>query len=203
LILAYGFADVEAALAEMHLIADDRRSAFSNRLKHLQRLGFPPGVNTGRGRAATYYAEHAFLLGVALQLNELSISPERAIKVIELSFEGLAGGALAAINNGEPILCEVPTTAFGDLVHGHQDGDYSGITPIDAEYASKRLELMLELGGPVRWSLFSLSGLIHRLSDIFGAARRSHGFFDFKTRVAEWAEGVGGEEKIWRGRDFG
>jgi hypothetical protein len=201
--MAYGFADVEAALAQMHHIPDERRSAFSNRMKHFQRMGFPPGVNTGRGRAATYYAEHAFLLGVMFQLAELSVTPERAVRLIDLSFEGLAGGALAVINKGEPILCEVPTAALDDLVHGDQANDQLGIKPIDAEYASIRLKLMLDTNGPIRWSMFSLSGLIYRLSDIIGAGRRPHGFFDFKTRLADWAEGVGSEGKVWRGRDFG
>jgi len=201
--VGYGFAEVEAALAEIHGIAEEKRSAFSNRLKHLQRLGFPPGVNTGRGRAATYYAEHAFLLGVALQLNEFSISPERAIKIIEASFAQLAGGATLAISGGEPVFCEAPTLSLQDLVHGDRLSEHLGVTAIDQDYARKRLELMLAVEGPIRWSVFSLSGLIERLSELLASKLKPDGSPDFKSRLAAWAEEVGGEGDVWRGRDLG
>jgi hypothetical protein len=76
------FAHVEQVLALAHEIRDDKRAAFAARLKHLQRLGFPPGVNTGRGVAATYDIGHLFLLGLALELNQLGLTPERAADVL-------------------------------------------------------------------------------------------------------------------------
>lgn len=196
--MGYGFADVEAALAEVHRIPEERRSPFSNRLKHLQRLGFPPGVNTGRGRAATYFAEHAFLLAVALQLTELSVTPERAIRLIEISFAGLAGGAFAAVE-GEAILCEVPASTLQDIVHNDHGSVYEGLVPFDRAYAAERLEFMLKANGPVRWSMFSITGLIERLSDLLPHGKRPDGFPDFKSRLAAWAAGVGSDEAIWRG----
>lgn len=186
----------------VHRIPDERRPAFVGRLQHLQKRGFPPGVNTGRGRAATYHAEHAFLLGVALQLNELSVSPERSIRLIELSFARLAGGALAAIK-GEAILCEVPTSSLQDLVHNDRGSDYEGLIPIDREYAGQRMHFILASNTPVRWSVFSLSGLITRLAEFMPPLKRSDGFPDFTSRLEAWAAGVGTDEAIWRGRDFG
>lgn len=201
--MGYGFADVEAALAEIHGIADEKRSAFSNRLKHLQRLGFPPGVNTGRGRAATYYAEHAFLLGVALQLNEISVSPERAIKMIESSFSPLAGGASFAIEKAEPVFCEVPALSLMDLVYGDRLSEHAGLATFDRDFASKKLELMLAVEGPMRWAIFSLSGLITRLSELLADKLRPDGFPDFKSRLLAWASEVGGPDDVWKGQDFG
>lgn len=201
--MGYGFADVEAALAELHLIVEDRRSAFSNRLKHFQRLGFPPGLNTGRGRAATYYAEHVFLLGVILQLSELSVPPERAINIIQGSFPQLAGGARLAIAcPDQAILCETPTVTFSDLVHNDQMSEFMGLTTIDPEFAAKRLELMLAVDAPLRWSVFSLSGLITRLSELLAGKLKADGFPDFKSRLDAWASEVGGEENVWRGKDL-
>ncbi len=202
--MGYGFADVEEALSQVHGISDEKRSAFSNRLKHLQRLGFPPGVNTGRGRAAIYYAEHVFMLAVALQLSEFSFTPERTIRVMEHGIARLAGGARAAIANlDEAIFCEVPTGSLQDFVYGDRVSEYGGLGPIDADYANKRLFLMKEVAGPMRWSIFSLSGLIKQLSNLLAGKLRPDGFTDFYVRLDEWASEVGDESEVWRGRDLG
>lgn len=202
--MGYGFADVDVALAEMHGIANAKRSAFSNRLKHLQRMGFPPGVNTGRGRAAIYYAEHVFLLSVALQLSEFGFTPERAIRVIEYGIARLAGGARAAVAApDQTILCEVPTGALEDLIHRDHVSEYVGLGPIDADFAAKRLYLITEAEGPMRWSVFSLSGLIKRLSALLDGKLKPDGFPDFCSRLDAWASEVGDQSEVWRGRDFG
>lgn len=73
-----GFATVAGALARVNLIREDARSAFDARLKHFQRLEFPPGTNTGRGRAATYGIGHVLQLAFALELVQLGVPPERA-----------------------------------------------------------------------------------------------------------------------------
>jgi hypothetical protein len=52
--LELSFAQVEKALAHTHNIAEPKRRAFAARLQHLQKLKFPAGTNTGRGRAAKY-----------------------------------------------------------------------------------------------------------------------------------------------------
>lgn len=81
--MQFSFGVVEAALAHVHTIREDARSAFSARLKHFQRLGFPPGINTGRGRAASYDIGHLLLLMLALELVQLGIPPERAKEHVE------------------------------------------------------------------------------------------------------------------------
>ena len=200
--MAYAFSDVERALAEIHVIADERRPAFVSRLQHLQKRRFPPGVNTGRGRAASYFAEHAFLLGVALQMIEMSITPERAIRIIDSSLPALAGGAILAIEGSERIFCEVPTQTLMDLVYGDRASEHVGLLTFDDNFADKKLYLMKEVDGPIRWSIFSLSGLITGLSQLLEGDHRAD-FPDFLTGLLKWASGVGGVEKVWRGRDFG
>ncbi|MEO6092333.1 MAG: hypothetical protein ABIT04_10365 [Novosphingobium sp.] len=95
--LAFQFAHVEQALAAMHGVADDRRSAFQARLKHYQKKGFPPGLNTGRGRAATYHVEHALKLGLALEFNQMGLTPERAIHLIGQNEETIRLALLDAV----------------------------------------------------------------------------------------------------------
>ena len=87
------FAMVDHVLSKMHNIDSDHRSAFANRLKHLQRLGYPLGTNTGRGRAATYRAQHFFLLGLALELAQLGLATDSAIPIIYDNMKTIAAAA--------------------------------------------------------------------------------------------------------------
>lgn len=73
---------MEEVFAALHMIAPDKRGAFQARMRHLQRLGFPPGTNTGRGRPAEYGFDQALLLALVFELNELGVSPERAIGIL-------------------------------------------------------------------------------------------------------------------------
>ncbi|MBR2270162.1 MULTISPECIES: hypothetical protein [Sphingobium] len=86
------YGTVEALFAKLHLIRSEKRIAFKARLKHLQRLGFPPGINTGTGRAASYGAGEVFLLGLAIELIQLGLSPERAKSVLIVHTREIAQG---------------------------------------------------------------------------------------------------------------
>ncbi|KXU29941.1 hypothetical protein A0J57_18130 [Sphingobium sp. 22B] len=77
----FSFGTVERVLASLHHVAGDRRSAFANRIKNLQRLGYPTGTNTGRGRAAAYDIGALIRLVVVFEFLQIGLPPERAIKV--------------------------------------------------------------------------------------------------------------------------
>lgn len=79
--MEFRYPEIEAALAAMHSIAEDRRSAFSNRLRHLQKNGFPPGTNPGRGKAVVYEVRHAVQLAIVLEMNQVGLNPERAMRL--------------------------------------------------------------------------------------------------------------------------
>ncbi|GBH29689.1 hypothetical protein [Sphingobium xenophagum] len=72
------FAQVASILEFVHAIHAQHSDAFRARLKHLQRLGFPSGINTGKGKAAEYNWREIIMLAVALQLIELGLAPEKA-----------------------------------------------------------------------------------------------------------------------------
>lgn len=80
--MSLAFGAVEDVFARLHGIREDKRVAFRARFKHLKRLGFPPGTNTGSGRAAAYEGPEIFLLALALELLQLGLSPERAVGLI-------------------------------------------------------------------------------------------------------------------------
>ncbi len=75
---------VVALLSTMHRIDPAKEVALRARLKHLQRLGFPSGVNTGRGRAARYGPREIIHLLAAFELLQLGMTPERAAEILEL-----------------------------------------------------------------------------------------------------------------------
>jgi hypothetical protein len=67
-------------LAKMHHVATEKRTALRSRLQHFQRLRFPVGVNTGRGKPADYGVGSVAHLVIAFQLLEFGMGPERVVK---------------------------------------------------------------------------------------------------------------------------
>jgi hypothetical protein len=187
------FAQVEKALALTHNIADGRRSAFSSRLKHLQKLKFPPGINTGRGRAATYSVGHLFLLGVALELNQLGLSPERAADVITRNLRQVAEGGLIAARHGPPkgsfptpVLLYFDPANLSDLMHSVHAEDRASRSFHFGELrqAAKEFSGWMR-GGLHRMSFFSLSALLHNLA---GYSRGDRPREDFYRGLLAWCQ---------------
>ncbi len=85
----FTFAEIRDSLADMHDITSEKRSAFANRIKNLQRKGFPGGVNTGRGTTANYLWEHLIRLGFVFEVLEIGIIPDKAIEFIEIQNDDL------------------------------------------------------------------------------------------------------------------
>lgn len=72
-----------AVLMELHDITPDRRVPFSARLKHFQRLGLVPEINTGKGRAAIYGPAAFVHLALALEMAQIGIRPERTLNLLK------------------------------------------------------------------------------------------------------------------------
>lgn len=81
------FGQVAETLSVAHLILPDRIPALRSRIKDFQRREFPPGLNTGKGRAANYTPDHLVLLGVAFQLLELGMTPDRICQLLRRTGE--------------------------------------------------------------------------------------------------------------------
>lgn len=80
-----------------HLIPDDRQVALRGRLQRLQKLGFPKGTNTGKGRAAQYGPEQLVWLAVAFELLEIGLTPERAANVVQRNADRIREATGAAV----------------------------------------------------------------------------------------------------------
>lgn len=91
------YAEVEAVLAALHHIADDKRVAFKARLKHFQRLKFPDGSNTGTGKRVVYTIDMFVKLAFAMELTQIGMSPKRIVHILRLNWELCAGSIPLAI----------------------------------------------------------------------------------------------------------
>jgi hypothetical protein len=90
------FGKVSDALASLIGVASGREDRFQARLKQLQRMGFPPGVNVGRYAKARYDGSQLLQLAVALELLQVGLSPERATKTVLKWWDGIRRAVVAA-----------------------------------------------------------------------------------------------------------
>ncbi len=95
------FNQIEAVFAARFDIPADRAAAFRGRLQHLQRLNFPTGVNTGRGKKAAYGWTQLIQLMVALDLIDLGMTPDVAAKSVMRSTASLIRAIYAVASKFE------------------------------------------------------------------------------------------------------
>jgi len=177
------YSEIVRILMDMHDIARDSEGAFRARLRHFQRLGFPPGTNTGRGRPAPYRAEHVFLMTVVLELTEFGFSPDRATRYTFNSVEHLAEGVFMFLDgeNDESVWCSLAANALADLTPGADEKEYMHC------FAFHRLLVSLSMGQKNlrRIALFSVSGLIEQIANLLPGEDR---VAEFRSDLREWSK---------------
>lgn len=170
LVLTYG--QIEALVGELHGIAPRRMSALRARLKHFKRLGFPPGVNTGRGRPAEYGPGQIVNVLFAFQLLELGFAPERSKlflarirSIIAIVVRNAAHGRLKRSGDSESVdffLCLDPR-ALMSLEVGLAAADFSGDETAYWRNSNDLAEGLLdENGSSIRQSILNVSRLLGR-----------------------------------------
>lgn len=75
-------ATVEEALACLYGIVEPKRAALRARIKHFQRLRFPGGTNTGRGKPAKFSFTQYLKLALAFEMVQSGLDPWPARSVI-------------------------------------------------------------------------------------------------------------------------
>lgn len=109
------FGKVVGGLATLVGVVPDRRDRFQARLKQLQRMGFPPGVNVGRYAKASYGPGQVIQLAAALELIQTGFSPERAIKTVLSWWDHIRRAVLLARDSGELVNVVFLPKDFGGL----------------------------------------------------------------------------------------
>ena len=94
--MQFTYKEIIAILLSIYEIDQPNMLAFRGRMQHMQRMGFPPGVNTGRGRPSCYAWRELFLLGLAFEYLEIGSTPERSVLEI-MKFENQLLDGLASV----------------------------------------------------------------------------------------------------------
>lgn len=187
------FGEVEAALAALHAIASDKRTAFQARLKHFLRLGLLDDIKAGRGKAAAFDAQHILLFAVALELTQLGAGPESAVAMTKGSLGQLAQGVLdSRVPHPEQlksaIFCRATVSTLEDL--SNWKDSLLGVQCGEAAYATDMLKIVAtHPDGAFRISIFSLSALVLQLPGHIRANDDDYAAH-FWTRLYEWAEPI-------------
>ncbi len=112
---------LEAVLIVHHRIQPDRQDTFRSRVKTLQRMGFPPGTNVGRGPKAEYSAEHLLMLVSVFELQQIGLPADRAIKTASVGWDYLKVGYGVAFQLQDQI--ETVSEKILGWIHGRMLGD--------------------------------------------------------------------------------
>lgn len=185
-------------LTHLHQVADDRQTALRGRLQHFQRLKFPPGVNTGRGKPAAYGAGSLVSLGVAFEMLQLGMLPEAIVALLR-HYSGalpMAAGYAGHLLSGKYGKIDIPdyhVIFFDPAALANLQGTKSGISDGDRQFymnlATFRGCKIRELSDEFwvsRLSLVNTTTLIFRIADYL---QENHGVSaaDFSNALIWWA----------------
>lgn len=145
------YAQLERTLAVHFGIHPEREGTFRARVKQLQRLGFPPGVNIGRGTRMTYSAVHLFQLASAFELMRLGLPASSATAIVEQNWPDFGAGYALAYKRRYRNLAwrsQVPTqvyfrvacTSFGAMTGDGSDGIQAEVSIEDMERMRAEIE---------------------------------------------------------------
>ena len=81
------YRQLETILAAYLNVHPDKIGTFRSRMKQLQRLEFPVGVNIGRGVRMTYSAEHLLQLAAAFEVIGAGLAAKAATDIVSLHWD--------------------------------------------------------------------------------------------------------------------
>jgi hypothetical protein len=93
------FGQLEACLAHIQQVADEKRYTFQSRLKQWQKMGFPAGTKVGKGVKVKYTFQHLCQIVVMMQMMRLGLTPERSIHMVNSGWPRFREGMLQGIDN--------------------------------------------------------------------------------------------------------
>jgi hypothetical protein len=109
------YKDIEAVLAHLVGVYPDKRPRFQARLRQLQRMEFPKGINAGRSGRAHYSGDHLVQIAIAVELLQVGMTPERVIKTVELWWDKIRKGWLLAEKCPHPVIISFKPKDFSGL----------------------------------------------------------------------------------------
>lgn len=186
------YSEVSRLVARLHGVGEERMTALRGRLQHLQKLGFPPGVNTGRGRPAEYGPGQVLALILVLEFIAVGIPPERAVRVLrqkEAEVKKATRLALAGLldEEAEAVFVRLEPAALFD-----EDPAFGYATAAKLE---EFLRISTHLTGFTRHVLINLTALLRHLVE-WAADRNLGTEEDFVQALEIWATRPGGAADV-------
>ncbi len=177
------YSEVSRLIARLHGVGEERLTALRGRLQHLQKLGFPPGVNTGRGRPAEYGPNQVLMLILILEFMAVGLAPERAVRLLRLRESEVKKATRLALNG---LLTEDVEAVFVRLEPAALFDEDPAFGYATAEKLDEFLRISTHLTGFTRHVLINLTGLLRHLVE--WAADRSLGTEEeFVQSLENWA----------------
>lgn len=149
------YSDVESTLAALNRIAEERRIAFRARLKHLQRLGFPEGANTGTGKRVAYSVKMLFQLALATELMQAGMSPKRIVDILEKNWDACETSLLLTLSlpdqfdsplSGNSLVMILSPESLRDLSEDGE-GEFDNYEAIEIEPAFNVSDFLIRSSG--------------------------------------------------------
>lgn len=165
-----GRAHLLSVLGQAMLVDPAGGGAFLGRFQHLQRLRLVEGINPGRGRQAAYRANQVMVIALAMQLLQLGLSPERAVRIIQDNRDCVRLAIGLAVPSAEKLapaflyLDPALLTALGD--HG-SDSDHAELTFHYAGEGTLRemIDRFMVEGDVARIAIVNVKGTIAAIKD--------------------------------------
>lgn len=181
--VSMNFAALELTLAVGFKIVPEEFPKFRARIKQLQRLGFPPGINIGRGGKMSYKTEHLTKLAVAFALLDSGLTAKLVTELVEREWMAISSGIWAAriaSEKSSDVFCLVQMNALSDV-----SGQEAKVT-IEDEFSLANQEGAVRHGhSRPSFILVNLASLLRRLMTSSQDAARLNSFF-IGQEIKEW-----------------
>lgn len=118
--LSVTFGRLEVLLTTYFRIDPDRQGTFRARIKQLQRLNFPTGVNVGRGARFEYEIEHVIKLIFAFELLAVGVPAKLATDIVENGWDRISAaiqlvvGTWSCSSDQDDVYCIVAPDLLND-----------------------------------------------------------------------------------------
>lgn len=190
------FGTAEDILCDHFRIGEDNRSKFRARLKQLQRMGFPDGINVGRAVNAKYGPTQIFQLAFALEMISFGMTPERATENTRRWWDEFRAALLAAQISERPICCFLLGNDMGFFGEQGAKSEHansranslwrtvSAPNPNDAHALDEAIALIDSIALMDREFGISMTTLLHSLTDAI--AKIVENPSTFWEEVSEW-----------------
>lgn len=157
-------------LADAMMVDGKGASAFLGRFQHLQRLRLVQGINPGRGKQAEYRANNVLVIALAMQLLQLGLTPERAVRLIQTNQDRVRLGISLAVRSAgslEPAFLYFDPALLSELGDRSEEYDRADQSFHYAGQGTLRemIEEFLIEGDVPRMAIVNVKGTIAAIKD--------------------------------------